>query len=114
MEKISKILPPTRRTGAYNITEAKPVRPGAPSFGGPEALTSQEQEKLKSQSPQEFFKEAGIYNNKGILMDSEPMQIDGFDKKSSDLKRSDSIDSLNTPVAIVILQNDEPVQAQVN
>jgi hypothetical protein len=110
MEKISKILPPTRRTGSYSINEAKPVRPGAPSFGGPEALTSQEREKLKAQSPQEFFKEAGIYNSKGLVIDSDPIDIDGLDQKTSDLKRRDSVDTLNVPVALVILQNDEPLQ----
>jgi len=110
MEKISKILPPTRRTGAYNISEAKPVRPGAPSFGGPEALTSQEREKLKAQSPQEFFKDAGIYNSKGFLVDDQAIDVNKFDEKSSGLKGSDSIDTLDLPFAIVILQNDEPVK----
>jgi hypothetical protein len=36
MEKISRIIPPSARTKAYDISRAQPVRPGAPQLGRPE------------------------------------------------------------------------------
>ncbi|MFN8845558.1 MAG: hypothetical protein ACK5V3_17330 [Bdellovibrionales bacterium] len=36
MEKISRIIPPSARTKAYDISRAQPGRPGAPQLGRPE------------------------------------------------------------------------------
>lgn len=33
MEKISRILPPSRRVVATDVTSSQPLRPGAPDFG---------------------------------------------------------------------------------
>ncbi len=35
MEKISRILPPSRRVVATDVESSQPVRPGAPDFGRP-------------------------------------------------------------------------------
>lgn len=35
MEKISRILPPSRRVVATDVESSQPVRPGAPEFGRP-------------------------------------------------------------------------------
>jgi hypothetical protein len=35
MEKISRILPPSRRVAATDVESSQPVRPGAPEFGRP-------------------------------------------------------------------------------
>lgn len=35
MEKISRILPPSRRITATDIESSQPVRPGAPTYGRP-------------------------------------------------------------------------------
>ena len=35
MEKISRILPPSRRVTATDVESSQPVRPGAPDFGRP-------------------------------------------------------------------------------
>lgn len=35
MEKISRILPPSRRVTAVDVESSQPVRPGAPNFGRP-------------------------------------------------------------------------------
>lgn len=35
MEKISRILPPSRRITATDIESSQPVRPGAPAYGRP-------------------------------------------------------------------------------
>ena len=35
MEKISRILPPSRRVTATDVESSQPVRPGAPNFGRP-------------------------------------------------------------------------------
>ncbi|MBK9323252.1 MAG: hypothetical protein IPM97_09980 [Bdellovibrionaceae bacterium] len=35
MEKISRILPPSRRVATVDVEQSQPVRPGAPEFGRP-------------------------------------------------------------------------------
>ncbi len=38
MEKISRIIPPSARTKAYDAARALPARPGAPSIGRPQSM----------------------------------------------------------------------------
>ena len=40
MEKISRILPPSARTKSYDVARAQPVRPGAPTIGRPEMMST--------------------------------------------------------------------------
>lgn len=50
MEKISRILPPSRRVVATDVESSQPVRPGAPEFGRPtrKALDVQDRFSLSS------------------------------------------------------------------
>jgi hypothetical protein len=40
MEKISRILPPSRRVTAVDVVSNQPVRPGAPEYGRPSRTSS--------------------------------------------------------------------------
>ena len=42
MEKISGIIPATPRVVSVDLSEARPLRPGVPSFGRPVGITNQE------------------------------------------------------------------------
>lgn len=46
MEKISGIIPSSSRVASVDMREAAPVRPGTPSFGRPEGVSSLRQAKL--------------------------------------------------------------------
>lgn len=51
MEKISRILPPSRRVATVDVEQSQPVRPGAPEFGRPtQRLEIQDRVSLRSSS----------------------------------------------------------------
>ncbi len=51
MEKISRILPPSRRVVAVDVEQSQPVRPGAPNFGRPtQRLDIQDRVSIGAQS----------------------------------------------------------------
>lgn len=50
MEKISRILPPSRRVTAVDVESSQPVRPGAPSQGRPSAKVSEVQDRISLSS----------------------------------------------------------------
>jgi len=50
MEKISRILPPSRRVVAMDVDNSQPVRPGAPDFGRPAPKSLEVQDRLSLSS----------------------------------------------------------------
>lgn len=50
MEKISRILPPSRRVTAVEPESSQPVRPGAPDFGRPAAKRMEVQDRVSLSS----------------------------------------------------------------
>jgi hypothetical protein len=50
MEKISRILPPSRRVTAVDTESSQPVRPGAPEFGRPSSKRMDVQDRVSLSS----------------------------------------------------------------
>lgn len=63
MEKLSSILPNSPRVKSVDLTEAKPRRPGAPSFGVPVGTTSTKDRVTMSSGTDEAAKELLTYKN---------------------------------------------------
>jgi len=65
MEKISRILPPSRRVATVDVEQSQPVRPGAPEFGRPtQRLDVQDRVSIRSEVNSRFQdKAAATYRN---------------------------------------------------
>jgi hypothetical protein len=63
VEKLSSILPNSPRVKSVDLTEAKPRRPGAPSFGVPVGTTSTKDRVTMSSGTDEAAKELLTYKN---------------------------------------------------
>lgn len=63
MEKLSSILPASARVKSVDLSEAKPRRPGAPSFGTPVGTTAAK-DRVTLTSAEDAAKEAPTYKNK--------------------------------------------------
>jgi hypothetical protein len=50
MEKISGIIPSTQRVSSVDLKDAAPVRPGTPSFGRPQGISSLAKPMISTQS----------------------------------------------------------------
>lgn len=65
MEKLSSILPASPRIKSVDLSEAKPRRPGSPTFGVPEGTTSSQRDRvsISSRDSIEALKDNGTYKN---------------------------------------------------
>ncbi len=63
MEKLSSILPNSPRVKSVDLSEAKPRRPGAPSFGVPMGTTSTKDRVTMSSGTDEAAKDLLTYKN---------------------------------------------------
>jgi hypothetical protein len=64
MEKISRILPPSRRVTATDVESNQPVRPGAPEFGRPSRKSLDVEDRLNFSSvASNRSAEAATYKN---------------------------------------------------
>lgn len=63
MEKLSSILPASPRVKSVDLSEAKPRRPGAPTFGVPEGSTSSARDRVSISSQQDAVKDTLTYKN---------------------------------------------------
>lgn len=68
MEKISRILPPSARTAAYDVSRAHPGRPGAPQMGRPRYESVADRFTLSEQLTQSMadstLKQEPLHNSK--------------------------------------------------
>lgn len=46
MEKLSSVIPASPRVKSVDLKNAKPVRPGAPTYGSPVGMTSRERDRI--------------------------------------------------------------------
>lgn len=85
MEKISGIIPSSPRVASVDLKEAAPVRPGTPSFGRPEGVSSLRQ----TQAP----------NAPSIAMDTARKGIAAMDEangwRAKDLTRAAMVEGMN-------------------
>jgi len=65
MEKISRILPPSRRITASDVESNQPVRPGAPTYGRPSksSLEVQDRVSLSSLANERMPEPTATYKN---------------------------------------------------
>lgn len=65
MDKISRILPPSRRVTATDVESSQPVRPGAPSYGRPtqQPLDVQDRVSLSSLANSRTPETSATYKN---------------------------------------------------
>ncbi|MES2857357.1 MAG: hypothetical protein V4692_15915 [Bdellovibrionota bacterium] len=64
MEKISGIIPKSARVTSVDMKEANPVRPGTPSFGRPQGVSSLAKPALVSTAPETARIGAGIHDER--------------------------------------------------